>query len=676
MSWRTSALSFVLAAALTAPMAVVSARPDTPKQQTGQTQPAPQQQRPVFRGGVNLILVDAYPRDKNGRVVEGLGPDDFDITEDGKPQKVDQFEFVRIEPVPESERRDPNNTRDMLQQAADPHNRVFVVYLDSSHVTVAGSHEIRGPLISLLNNLLAPNDMFGVLTPKLPVTALVLGRKTTSIEDQLTRYWPWGQAARLGNDPDDPDEDYIDGCAANMPEINAAELKARRRESRTIQSLSDLTTHLGKIREARSTIVIVTAGWVLFRPNEAAKNRSDPRNGGPPPITITNGRLGTTSPGSGYIDASRCTTLNLDLLSLDDEQRFRDLIDQAKKSNVVFYPINPEGLEAPNAIVGMPGINQRTDALLTLADNTDGKAIVNTNDLNAGVARIVTDLSAYYLIGYYSTNAKQDGRLRQIKVTVKEKDIKVSARRSYLAPNAADAAALSAARASVSTTPTGMTEAVGALGRLDSAHGLLTRAIAEDGEVAVVAELSDSELAKWAKGADVTITVTEEGGTPITVNGHIDAGARSVLVRGPVPAGTHTWQITAKIAGDADLVERTSVRTADAGIIGQTLIFRGTPAASSPLRPVADQLFRRNERVHLEWAIKKPLENRAVRLLDQRGQPLAINVTATEREVAGKPVLAADLSLAPLSPSDYVLELTATAGGTTDTRYVAIRVIR
>src|SRR5262245_60663047 len=82
-------------------------------------------QRPVFRGGANLVTVDAYPR-RDGRIVEGLTLSDFEVLEDGKPQAIDQFEFVRVEPVPEADRRDPNNQREMLQLAADPHNRVFV----------------------------------------------------------------------------------------------------------------------------------------------------------------------------------------------------------------------------------------------------------------------------------------------------------------------------------------------------------------------------------------------------------------------------------------------------------------------------------------------------------------------------------------------------------------------
>src|SRR5580765_4180446 len=106
----------------------VAALPQTPVTQ-------PPAQSPVSRGTANLVLVDAYPQ-RDGRVVEGLTAADFDILEDGKPQKVEAFEFVRIEPSPvESARRDPNNVREMYALAADPHNRVFVAYLDTLQTT-------------------------------------------------------------------------------------------------------------------------------------------------------------------------------------------------------------------------------------------------------------------------------------------------------------------------------------------------------------------------------------------------------------------------------------------------------------------------------------------------------------------------------------------------------------
>ncbi len=117
-------------------------------------QPAspPQQPQPVFRGGVNLITVDAYPQ-QDGKVVPDLQASDFEVYEDGKLQKVETFNFVRVEPgTVTSEQKDPNTISESIKLAADPANRLFVLYLDVYHVTVAGSHDIRQPLASTLRD--------------------------------------------------------------------------------------------------------------------------------------------------------------------------------------------------------------------------------------------------------------------------------------------------------------------------------------------------------------------------------------------------------------------------------------------------------------------------------------------------------------------------------------------
>src|SRR5436309_9877668 len=89
-----------------------------------------EQRPPVFRGGVTFVNVDAYPR-QDGRLVEGLTTNDFEVLEDGKPQKIESFEFIRTQPnTPDAERRDPNTKEEGDKLAADPHNRVFVVYID------------------------------------------------------------------------------------------------------------------------------------------------------------------------------------------------------------------------------------------------------------------------------------------------------------------------------------------------------------------------------------------------------------------------------------------------------------------------------------------------------------------------------------------------------------------
>ena len=73
------------------------------------------------------------------------------------------------------------------------------------------------------------------------------------------------------------------------------------------------------------------------------------------------------------------------------------------------------------------------DTLRTLSENTDGRAIVNRNDLVAGMKQITRDASAYYLIGYNSSQAPSDGKFHEIKVRVKRPGVQVRARKGYWA---------------------------------------------------------------------------------------------------------------------------------------------------------------------------------------------------------------------------------------------------
>jgi hypothetical protein len=95
-----------------------------------------------------------------------------------------------------------------------------------------------------------------------------------------------------------------------------------------------------------------------------------------------------------------------------------------------------------------------------------------------------------------------------------------------------------------------------------------------------------------------------------------------------------------------------------------------------PLRPVADFQFRRTERLHAEWRILATLDQRTVRVLDRRGQALALGATVTEQDRNGQPVAAVDLNLSPLSDGDYVIELEAGRGADTQRSLLAFRVVR
>src|SRR5262245_2771469 len=80
---------------------------------SGQQQP----RTPVFRAGAHLVTVDAYPTSA-GQVIKDLTPDDFEVFEDGKPQKVENLEFFDYDtPLPDDDRNVLLSARDGLELA-------------------------------------------------------------------------------------------------------------------------------------------------------------------------------------------------------------------------------------------------------------------------------------------------------------------------------------------------------------------------------------------------------------------------------------------------------------------------------------------------------------------------------------------------------------------------------
>jgi hypothetical protein len=127
----------------------------------------------------------------------GADQADFEIFEDGKPQAVEEFEFVRVAPnTPDEERRDPTSIEDSNREAADPHNRVFVVYLDTYSVTLFGialrtSADHR---VSLANNRAQGSVRRD--DARHSASAITFARRTETLEAELRKYWDWGEGER------------------------------------------------------------------------------------------------------------------------------------------------------------------------------------------------------------------------------------------------------------------------------------------------------------------------------------------------------------------------------------------------------------------------------------------------------------------------------------------------
>src|SRR5262245_36875327 len=102
----------------------------------------PAHQRPTFRVGSSFVRVDPYPT-KDGKPVLDLTANEFEVLEDGVPQKIDSFEHVIVRAPAATERVEVPSQRESLQAAANPRNRVFVVFLDTWYVGFASTHAIK-----------------------------------------------------------------------------------------------------------------------------------------------------------------------------------------------------------------------------------------------------------------------------------------------------------------------------------------------------------------------------------------------------------------------------------------------------------------------------------------------------------------------------------------------------
>ena len=647
----------------------------------------------VFRAGTVFVNVDAYPR-RDGRVVEGLTKADFEIKEDGKLQTVEALEFVRVAPyAPETELRDPNTVEDSFRQARDPRNRVFVIYLDLFHTTPVGSFYAREPLLDFLRRSIGPNDLFGALTPEVPVTRLTFARLGETLASDLVRYWPWGED-RLTLTPRNAAEEQLLACG---PTIEAGEALVRAfRNETTANSLDSLVALLGALRDQRKYVLLVTEGWSMPRgvgPGGLAQRQPTiPTVGVGPTGQLTMGR-----DANGNQDRDWCSRERSRLAQVNYAQRFLDLMTAAQRANVAFYPLDVAGLRADMPDLSTGGATlaameakhaentQRVDQLMTLGNNTDGKAIASTNDLAGALRKVVDDLSAYYLLGYQSTNPAADGRWRRIDVRVKQPNVDVSARRGYLAFTAEMVKAEADAARKPVRVRTHVDDALERLGRARADARAYTVAVPSAIGLNVVIELASTEIAggQWNRGAAVTVTATPKDAAvaPVSAEARIEPGARATLVTLPTAqTRERTWQVRTRVtrigAADEPIDDGFEVAAVGASILGEPMMYRAASSPRAPLQPAADPQFRRTERIHLEWTLTAPLDSRMARLLNKQGEPLPVPVPLTERTDGDRLVLAADLVLAPLAPADYVIEIAAARGTDKVQHGIAFRIIR
>src|ERR1019366_3899876 len=147
---------------------------------------------PQFRAGINFVRVDVIVSDKQDNGVGDLKETDFDVTEDGKPQKIESFKLVKLDggasAAADGPARAIRTDYDEEAEAARDDVRLFAIFLDDYHVRKGSSLSVRKQLMQFVSTQIGPSDMLGVMYPLESTASVRMTRNHSAVTRGLEQF--------------------------------------------------------------------------------------------------------------------------------------------------------------------------------------------------------------------------------------------------------------------------------------------------------------------------------------------------------------------------------------------------------------------------------------------------------------------------------------------------------
>ena len=369
----------------------------------------PQDQTPTFKANTNLVMVTVFVKDKQGKSLTDLRKNDFEVYENGVKQVLSVFEYQSIA----GNTLPPNVTR----LPATPEAAAAIVAskpVPSGRCSATGgcwfctsicrrcSRPIRCGRESaeqFIRTQMTSADLVSLVSFSSRLrTDLDFTDDRDALLAALKRYENPDlslDATVDTTDPDNPDDSSFSPDDSEFQLFNT---------DQRLTSLEQAVAKLGSIPEKKA-LIYYSAG------------------------------VGQTG--------------------VENQAQLRSTINAAVRANLSFYPVDVRGLNASapggNASQGMvrgtgvfsgatqrgqrQSFNDQQDTLYALAADTGGKAPLDSNDLTVAVRQAQTDVQSYYLLGYYSSDERRDGKFRKIEVKfTRPLEARIDYRRGYTAP--------------------------------------------------------------------------------------------------------------------------------------------------------------------------------------------------------------------------------------------------
>ena len=685
MLMRAPLIRLVIALGLVASLLPAARAQQQPPQPPPVTPPPQDPQRPpTFKTGINFISVDVIVSDKNGNPILDLKPEEFSVSEDGKAQKIEQFSIIKIDPLDQIE--GPTNgpirtQQDEQREAARPEVRLFTILLDDYHVRRGNDMAVRKPLIDFIQNQLAPADMVAIMYPMTPVNDISFTRNRASLISAIEKFEgrKFNYTAR-----NEFEEQYTFYPAATVERI---------RNQITMGALEAAAIRMGGLREGRKSIIFVSEGLTESLPPQLND----------PVAALPGFGNPNRNNAQAQTDEREDWARKTDMLS-----ELRRVFQTVNTQNTSIYSVDPRGLAVfeygINEGVGLQqdsqGLKTSLDTLYTLSNNTDGRAIVNRNDLAVGMKQIMRDSSGYYLLGYTSSAAPTDGRFHEIKVNTTRRGVQVRARKGYWALTKEDISRVMAPPkppppAAVTKALTALAEPPG--GRAARFWVGTSRGEAGRSRVTFVWEPGTTEAVKsdGAPAARVQLTAVTSEGRPVfrgrVPEGSAPAPTTTVAAGGSatfeVPPGQLQLKMTVEAEGGQVLDSSSSELTVPDYTkvqvsLGTPRLYRGRTArdlqalrADPAAAPAVERLFSRTERLLVRVESYGPGGTTPPvtgKLLNRAGAMMS----ELTLQAAANGLFEAELPLSALAAGEYLIELTAKSESGTTQDTIAFRVGR
>jgi VWFA-related protein len=342
----------------------------------------------VLRVGVDLVQIDATVTDRRGRHVADLTAEDFVVLQDGRPQRISTFAYVRGPAASTAPNASPAAPAGPSRPIApDQVRRTIAIIVDDLGLSFESMARARDAVRHFLDKQMQRGDLVAIIRTGAGSGALQQFTSDRRILDAAVERIRWNMMARVSAFLGPGDNDVTDAFRREV--FSAGTLGAIEYIVRGVAALP-----------GRKSVIVLSDGF----------------------------RMLDTDGNSGRV--------------LDGMHR---LVDAANRAGVVIHAIDARGL-----VVTGPGAADTTpeqtdarreelaatqDGLGMLADETGGLFMRNQNDIPRGVERVLEDQQGYYLLGYVperSTFGSARPRFHKLAVRVNRPDLRVRSRRGFL----------------------------------------------------------------------------------------------------------------------------------------------------------------------------------------------------------------------------------------------------